>query len=151
MTNDNENNGVTTRKGRPRGKPFEPGNPGRPKGARHKKTVILEKMMADDSEGIISAMIAAAKAGDVQAAKIVLERILPVPKGRRFEMDLPQIETVDDLAAAFKVVAGQMAYGEISPEEAATVASVLESRRRVIETSDLEKRIAAIEQREVKK
>jgi hypothetical protein len=28
-----------------RGRPFEPGNPGRPKGARHKATLLAERLM----------------------------------------------------------------------------------------------------------
>jgi len=39
-----------------------------------------------------------------------------------------------------------MAEGEITPDEAATVASALEAKRWTIETVELEKRIAALEQ-----
>jgi hypothetical protein len=65
-----------------RGKPFEPGNPGRPKGARHRTTIAAEKLMQGDSEAIVRAVIKAAKGGDMTAAKVVLDRIAPIRKGR---------------------------------------------------------------------
>jgi hypothetical protein len=40
-----------------------------------------------------------------------------------------------------------MGRGEISPDEAAIISSVLESRRRAIETDELARRIAALEER----
>jgi hypothetical protein len=58
-----------------RGKPFEPGNPGKPKAARHQTTIAAEKLMQGDSEAIVRAVIDAAKGGDMTAARIVLDRI----------------------------------------------------------------------------
>jgi hypothetical protein len=40
-----------------------------------------------------------------------------------------------------------MAAGELTPDEAATVAGVLESKRRAIETEEFDKRLAALEER----
>ncbi len=49
------------------------GNPaGKPKGARHKTT-----LMQDDAERIVNAVITAACNGDMTAAKIILDRICP--------------------------------------------------------------------------
>ena len=43
-------------------------------------------------------------------------------------------------------VIAAMARGEISPEEAASIASVLEQQRRAIETDDHEKRLQELEE-----
>lgn len=40
-----------------------------------------------------------------------------------------------------------MAQGELTPEEASSVAAVLEIRRKALETVEIEKRVAALEQR----
>ena len=40
-----------------------------------------------------------------------------------------------------------MAAGEITPDEGAAVAAVLETRRRAIETVELESRVAALEEK----
>ena len=68
---------------------FQPGNRGRPKGARNRSTVLAEKLMADDVKSIIEAVVAAAKGGDMTAARIVLDRLAPVRRGRPVQFDLP--------------------------------------------------------------
>ena len=59
--------------------------------------------------------------------------------------DLPKIEKADDLLAAFSAVVTSMAAGDLGADEAALIASVLEAKRKTIETVDIEKRLAAIE------
>jgi len=133
------------------GRPFQPGNPGKPKGARHKTTLIaeklaIEKLMEDDAEGVTRRVIEAAKDGDMTAARLVLERIYPVRKGRPVHLDLPEIETVADLPVALSALLSAMGHGEITPEEAAVVANVIEAKRRTLETVELEQRIAVLEE-----
>jgi hypothetical protein len=129
-----------------RGRPFRPGNPGKPKGARHKTTLIAEKLMEQDAEAVSQRVIDMAKGGDMTAARLVLERIYPVRKGRPVHLELPTIETSLDLPVALSAILGAMGCGEITPEEAAVVASVVEAKRRVLETVELEQRIAALEE-----
>jgi hypothetical protein len=135
------NNALTTR-----GRPFQPGNPGRPKGARHRSTVLAEKLMADDVEGIVAAVVKAAKNGDMQAARIILDRLAPIRRGRPVQFDLPAGTDAAGVSAAFAVLKA-VAGGELTPEEGASVTTLLEARRRAIETVELEARIAALETR----
>ena len=58
--------------------------------------------------------------------------------------DLPEMRTPANLAAAAGAVALAVARGELSPEEGAAVATVLEAQRRAIETVELDQRIAAL-------
>ncbi len=55
--------------------------------------------MADDGADVVRAVIERAKDGEVQAARIVLDRILPIRKGRAVEIDLPAFETAVDVVA----------------------------------------------------
>jgi Family of unknown function (DUF5681) len=139
----------TTRK--QAGRPFrkgQSGNPaGRPCGSRNQASLMAEKLMADDSEAVVRSVIDAAKSGDMVAARLVLERLCPVRKGRPVILDLPKIEGVNDVAAALGAVAKAMTSGEITPDEAATVAGVLEVKRRALETVELERRLTALEAR----
>jgi hypothetical protein len=128
-----------------RGRPFAKGNPGRPKGVRHRSTLVCEKLMRDDAKEIVQAVIVAAKAGDMVAAKIVLDRISPARKGRPIHFELPEARSVDNVAAALAAVVRAMADGELTPDEAALVASVLEMRRKSIETIELENRLRTLE------
>jgi hypothetical protein len=93
----------------------------------------------------VQAVIVAAKAGDMVAAKIVLDRISPARKGRPIHFELPEARTADDVAAALAAVVSAMADGELTPDEAALVASVLEMRRKSIETIEHENRLCILE------
>jgi hypothetical protein len=126
---------------------FPPGNPGRPKGSKHKTTLIAEKLMQDDAREIVKSVIAAAKKGDMTACKIVLDRIAPIRKGRPIRVDLPEAHTAGDVAAALAAVVTAMAAGELTPDEASMVASVLEVRRKSIETVELENRLRTVERK----
>ena len=104
------------------GRPFQPGNPGKPKGARHKTTLIAEKLaierlMEDDTEGVTRRVIEAAKVGEMTAARLVLERIYPVRKGRPVHLDLPEIETVADLPVALSALVSAMGHGRLPPRK----------------------------------
>ena len=128
---------------------FKPGNRhgrGRPSGSRNKASIALDKMLADDGADVVRAVLAAAKNGDMLAARLVLDRIVPVRKGRSIQLDLPTIESATDVLAALSLTVAAMADGEITPDEAAVVAGVLETKRKAIETVELEARLALLEQ-----
>jgi Family of unknown function (DUF5681) len=122
------------------------GNPaGKKPGTRNRTSRVAQKMMADDCEAVVRAVIDAAKGGDMTAAKIILDRIAPPCRGRPVRLDLPPIVGAADLVKALAAVADTMARGILSAEEAQAAAAVLEHHRKAVETLDLERRIAAIE------
>jgi len=64
--------GAENAAGKQRGRPFRQGvsdNPaGKPRGARHRVTLLAERMMQDDAADVVCAVLTAAKAGDMVAA-----------------------------------------------------------------------------------
>jgi hypothetical protein len=58
------------------------------------------------------------------------------------ELDLPTVDAAADLPKALSAVIAAMAAGEITPDEASAIASVIESKRKAIETEDLDRRLA---------
>jgi hypothetical protein len=74
-----------------------------------------------------------------------LDRISPARKGRPIHFELPEARTAEDISAALAAVVGAMANGKLTPDEAAMVASVLEVRRKSIETVELENRLRVLE------
>ena len=114
-------------------RPGVSGNPkGRKKGARHPVTILAEQMLQSDAEDVVRAVIKAAKEGDMAAAKLVLERICPVRKGARVVFDIPELMTAADLPQAFAAVTREVAEGTLSPDEGASVVSVLDMQRRAM-------------------
>jgi Family of unknown function (DUF5681) len=122
------------------------GNPaGKPRGARHRTTVLAEKLMANDITAIVQQVIASAKGGDTAAARMVLDRIVPPTRSRPVQFKLPTLTTAADLVAALGAILAAVAAGELTPDEGASVAVLIESKRKAIEIVDLETRVSALE------
>ena len=109
--------------------------------------MLAEKFMEDDAEDIVRAAVNAAKAGDPTAMRLCIERLVPVRKGRPITFDLPPVETASDITKALGVIAKSMAAGELTPDEAGTVAMVMEAHRKAIETAEFEERLRKLEAR----
>jgi hypothetical protein len=129
---------------------FAPGNkvgPGRKQGSRHHATILLEKMMADDGEEIVRAVIDAAKGGDMAAARLILDRIAPPAKDRTISVHLPPVESAADVVQASAAILQATATGELSPNEGTALAGLVEQHRKSIEMADIAQRLSAIEER----
>jgi hypothetical protein len=127
--------------------PGHPGGPGRPAGSRNKATLALDQIADDAGKAILEMMVEAAKGGDMRAAELVLQRIWPARKSRPIALTLPAIRSASDVVAAVGAVADAVGAGEITPDEGQAVASILEAKRKAIETVELEGRVAALEER----
>jgi hypothetical protein len=130
-----------------RGRPFESGNPGRPKGARNRATLAAEALLDGESEELTRKAIELAKAGDTTALRLCLERLIPARRDKPVNFDLPPIETADDTAKAMGAILAAVAGGEISPSEGTEVARLLEGFVKTLETAEFERRLAALERR----
>ncbi len=122
------------------------GNPAsKPPGACNRTTTAVEALLDGEGEAMTRKVIELAKAGDTTALRLCLERIAPVRKGRPVTFPLPSIETTADVVKAIGAVATAMSTGALTPEEALTVAGVIELRRKAIETHEWGERLAALE------
>jgi hypothetical protein len=124
---------------------FASGNPGRPRGARHKITQAIEAMLEGQHEALTQAAIDKALEGDVTALRLCLDRIAPARKDAPVSFALPEIETAEDAAKAARAILKAIAEGDVTPLEAATVMAVIEQFRRTLETTEIERRIVALE------
>jgi putative transposase len=77
--------------------------------------------------------------------ELILGRVWPARKGRSITLDLPPLEKPADIVAALGVVTGAVGDGSITPEEGQAVATLLEAKRKAIETMELEARVCALE------
>jgi hypothetical protein len=129
-----------------RGRPFKPGNPGKPMGARHHISLLAEQLMADDVAAVVARVVKAARGGSMPAAKLILDRVAPARKGRPTAIALPDVNSPKGVTDALAAVVAAMASGMISTDEAAAIAAVIETQRRAIETEQLQLRLLAIEE-----
>lgn len=145
MTDDiDRNNGTNTDDRNPDGT-FATGNPGKPRGTRHKVTRAVEELLEGQSEQITQKAVEMALEGDSAALRLCLERIAPTRKDAPVSFDLPPIETAQDASEAAQAVLQAVSQGEVTPLEGATVMGLVEQYRRVLETTELERRISALE------
>ena len=135
------------RPGRVRGRPFAKGNrpAGRRAGSRNKKTLAAAALLEGESEALTRRAVELALAGDPTAMRLCIERILPPCRERAVKFVLPPIESAADIAAAMKAVTSALAAGAITPGEAATIAAVVDTFVRAIETSDFDRRLRVFE------
>jgi hypothetical protein len=128
-----------------RGKPFEPGNPGKPKGARSRATIAAEALLSGEAEGLTRKVIELGLSGDTVALRLCMERLVPPRKDSPITIELPPITTARDVVTASAAVLSAVGSGEISPDEAGRVMALLTAHKNIVETGDLERRIAALE------
>ena len=98
-----------------RGRPFARGNPGRPKGARHKTTLALEALLDGEAEALTRKAVEMALAGDTTAMRLCFERILPARRDRPVSFALPAIGTAADAARGAAALVQAVASGELTP------------------------------------
>lgn len=107
-----------------RGKPFQPGNLGRACGARDMATLLAERLMQDDTENIVNAVLTAARSGDMTAARIVLDRIAPARRDNPAPFDLPKIKRPADAVAASAAILSAVANGSMTPGDAGEISKL---------------------------
>lgn len=128
-------------------KPGQSGNlKGKPAGTRSKATQLLLALMEGDASAITKAVIDAAKGGDLMAAKIILDRLIPPAKERPISVDLPDTTTSEGVSAAQSAILQAVAAGDLLPGEASTLSAIVEAKRRSIETQELSDRITKLEE-----
>ena len=123
---------------RVRGRPFEKGRSGNPAGRRpgsRNKATLAAALLAGESEALTRKAVELALAGDPTAMRLCMERLLPPCRERAVKFTLPPIESVRDISAAMQAVTSALAKGDITPGEAATIAGVVETFARAIETT----------------
>ena len=124
------------------------GNPrGKPPGTRHKATQMVEAILQRGAKEIAQTVVGLAKGGDLTAARLVIERLLPPAKERPVCLPLPETTNAAAVAEAQQRILKAVAAGDLLPGEGATLAGIVEARRKALETQELESRIAALEAR----
>jgi hypothetical protein len=129
-----------------RGRPFKPGNPGRPPGSRNKTTQIVEQLAEGQAEKLVQKALELAQAGDVSCLRMMLDRLWPPRKGRPVNVVMPPINTSQDLFPAITSIWTAIREGRLTADEASALSIVIDRSIQAIELHDITKRIAALEE-----
>ncbi len=118
------------------------GNPaGRPRGIKDKRHVFNEAIESMIPE-VLESVFQKAVAGDMTAAKMLLDRSLPT---KRPEQERVQISIKENTASNAREVLQSVFDGEVSPDVGASLLASITGVLKAIELEDLAKRIEALE------
>jgi hypothetical protein len=105
-------------------------------------------VLAGESEALTRKAVEMALKGDPTAMRLCIERVLPPCRERTVEFSLPPIEGVltgeasgpspHEVSLAMNAVTSALACGEITPGEAETIARVVDTFVRAIQTTKKE-------------
>ena len=132
---------------KPRGRPFTPGNPGRPPGSKNKTTRMLEQLIEGHAEEFVEKLKELALAGDVACLRIIIDRLIPLRKSQPINVGIPPINDSQDVLSVISSVWDAIRDGELTPEEATALCMVIDRTVRAIEVNDLSKRLDELESR----
>ena len=139
----------TTRK--QRGRPFpkgKSGNPaGRPEGSRNKATILAQNLLDGHAEALVQKVIERALDGDMTALRVCLERLVPPRRDMPISFELPQVTKWEDFHNVLSAIVGAVSAGHLAPMEGEVISKLIERQIKILETIELERRIAALEAR----
>jgi hypothetical protein len=130
-----------------RGRPFEPGNKfgrGRPKGSPNKKTQLAHKIFDDNSAAIMALAINASRE-DRQMLRMLASYVVPRRRESPIRFGNLPTRTLTDLDQATQAIFRRAGSGKIGLSEALDVCTMIENRRRVLMTLEIEQRLSALE------
>jgi hypothetical protein len=130
-----------------RGRPFERGNPGRPKGSRNKATLLAETIFDGEAEALCRKAVELALSGDLAALKLCLDRLLPPRRERLCRYDLPPVNNLADVSRACRALLAAASRGDLAPGEANALRQLLEGYANSVLVHDLEERLIKLEER----
>lgn len=124
---------------------FGAGNPGKPAGAKRKVTLAVEAIMEQAAGAMTERLVELAGKGELGALRICIDRLAPARRDALVQFDLPPVDTAEDAGRASSAVLAAIAAGELSPAEGQSVMAILVSHKGIVETVDIERRLAALE------
>lgn len=120
-----------------------PNPKGRPKGIIDKRRK-MSLALIEDAEQIAAVVVAKAKEGDLQAAGLVLQRVLPTlaAQAEKVQFDL---DPSAPLAQQVEQVLAATAAGNIAPDNAKRIIETIGALGAIRQMDDVEQRLAALE------
>lgn len=116
-----------------------PGGPGRPRSLVSTAAQELDLLGVEVAREVMGMIVERARAGNLKAAEMLLQRIWPARRNRPIELDLPMGEdALPNLLGEHANLVVAMADGHITPQDARVAARVLRAMQDQMERSKLQ-------------
>ena len=129
--------------------PFELGQSGNPagkaRGTRNKVTLAIEALLDGEAEALTHKAIELAKAGDMAALRLCMDRLAPPRKDRLVMFELPTITSAADAVKASAALVTAVAIGDLTPAEAGELGKLIEAYVKALEATDFAARLENLE------
>jgi hypothetical protein len=130
-----------------RGRPFPPGNPGRPRGSKNRTTRLLEQLLDGQAEKVTEKFVELALAGNVKCIELCMDRLLPRRNGRPVDFTLPTVNNINDVVTAMAAITSGVNDGSLTAEEAGQLVNFLNGYAKILDVHNLATRLETLEQR----
>lgn len=125
--------------------PGQSGNlAGRPPGIG--RTVELKRQLFSRADEVVNAVIDKAIEGDISAAKLILDRLVPPLRATDPPVSIPRPGDSDDIADQSQLVLDSLLSGGVGPDIALRIMQGLALHQTMTDIRDLEARISRLEE-----
>jgi hypothetical protein len=107
----------------------------------------MEELLEGQHVALTQAAIDKALEGDTVALRLCLDRLAPPRRDAPISIELPAVTSAADTVIASAAVLAAVADGDCTPDEGGRVLALLTAHKNIVEAGDLERRIAALEER----
>src|SRR6476659_10972215 len=127
--------------------------PQRGRGRPKDETVTLTKtararfdtLAAESIDVVFQAVLTAAtQDGDMAAAKLIIDRVIPSRRGAPVSFHIRPLKTPEDCALAYADLHDDAGAGRLTPEEAQTISAIVAKRAELFGTIELAAEIEAL-------
>lgn len=131
---------------RPGLKPWKKGQSGNPNGRKPKGLATVEKLreaLVPEIKDIIAKVVEQAKGGDLTAARLIFERVMPPMKAIEAPVYLDAL--TGTLTEQGATILSAMAAGTLAPAQAAQLLGALAAQAKILEIDDYGRRLTELE------
>ena len=125
---------------------FASGNTGRPKGLRNKTTITIESLLQGQADALTQTAATKALEGDSLALRLCMERIAAALKDQSVSFRLHKMNKALDATEAAGSVLTAVNEGDSTPIEATRAMGRIDSYRRTLKLTEIEKRLQFLEE-----
>ena len=123
---------------------FLPGKSPNPTGRPRSETAAIRKQLTDRTDAVIDIVIQTALTGDLQACKLVLDRVIPPLKSQTAPIVL-SLPANADLTSIAKCWLNAAADGSLPADISAQMVGAVGQLARIVEINNLKDRLEALE------
>src|SRR5215208_4044474 len=102
-------------------------------------------LAAESIDAVFRAVLrAATQDGDMAAAKLLIDRVIPSRRGAPVSFHIRPLKTPEDCALAYTDLLDDVAAGRLTPEEANTISAIISKRAELFPSIELAAEIEAL-------